>query len=227
MGKFSEDELTVLHEQFGPFGAARTAAILNRSPASVTAKARKLGLTRSWGEKLVLHDHGLTIEQVAYLAGFIDGDGSVSLQRWSGKKNRRPAIRLCNTSDAFLAWCQRYLDLPNTYCDSRTIGSGFSAGTSRVIFVYSIVGMSHLPLYRALLPHLVIKRPQMEMVVEWVSLRLLQTWNEPYTQRQQDLEAMVRFMNLPPSQASEAERLQVYQSSTWEPALERMRLLAS
>lgn len=208
-------------------GLHATAQALQRKPGSIASKAHKLRIQRSWGEKLEFHECLLSQEQLAYLAGFIDGDGTVTLAKQNPKKNRKPVVRLCNTSRIFLHWCQTHLDLPSTYLDWTKRGTGFSDPSGNGMFIYNISGISHAPFYRALQPYLVIKRAQMEILLEWIDLRLASTKHDLTSPRQADLELMIRFMNLRPSQISDHEKYEIYESSTWEPALERMKQMGS
>ena len=78
-----------------------------------------------------------------------------------------------------------------------------------------------------LLPYLVIKKPQAELLIEWINIRLTQYRDDPPTDRMKTIFKMIRFMNIRGYGISHEEKLEIYQSTTWGRALELMKLMGS
>jgi hypothetical protein len=220
---FSAQEIEIMKTDYLDKGSQALSHQLGRSPQSIYAKGAKMGLFRTWEDKLNFHPVSMSETELAYLAGFIDGDGMITLKTAWKKKNRRPYVALCNSSTAIMDWAKQKIPTPGTFLDSRPTvdmpqrNGAMIPGIARKMNQFRITGLTYYPLFKALLPYLVIKKPQMEILLEWIALRLSKRLKETTTDRQQLLERMLAFMNLPPSKISEADRLKIYRSSTWEP----------
>jgi hypothetical protein len=112
------------------------------------------------------HVAALPSDEVAYTAGFFDGEGCVSIARYL--KRGRPyhclAIIFTNTDFQVLEWLHRrwggYLSKP-THLDPRwrpCRNLRLSAGPA-------------LPLLRAMLPYLIVKKSQVEIALEFIDAK--------------------------------------------------------
>lgn len=105
--------------------------------------------------------------EVAYTAGFFDGEGCVNIARYlqRGRPYHTLAIIFTNTDFQVLDWLQRrwggILSKPTKPLDDRHRSSRhlrFSAGPAR-------------PLLLAMLPYLIIKKSQVEIALEFIEAR--------------------------------------------------------
>lgn len=102
----------------------------------------------------------LTPEQAAYIAGFLDGEGSVILYM------RRDTVALrvtfANTNRHVLEWIQEHISVGNIIGKPRRIGSNHKVG-----FMLLINSDSALTLLTQVLPYLIIKREQAQIAIDF------------------------------------------------------------
>jgi hypothetical protein len=225
--RFTEDEIKLLQSSYEQQGAERLAIRMGHSSRAVRMRASRLGLHRTSLVCAKFHPVTMPQTELAYLAGLIDGEGTVTFKARYKKPNPTPLFAITNTSLEMIEWIQERIPTPNTPVTEKPgLGRGFSKGSLLGHWTIQVRGMNYLPLYKALLPFLTVKRPQMEMLVEWVTLRLGQLrGSSEITERGQLLQRMIRFMNLRGYGISPEEKLKMYRSSTWEPALALMKRL--
>jgi hypothetical protein len=105
--------------------------------------------------------------EVAYTAGFFDGEGCVSIARYlqRGRPYHTLAIIFTNTDLQVLEWLRQrwggYISKPTEPANPRHRPARhlrFSAGPAR-------------PLLLAMLPHLIIKKSQVEIALEFIESR--------------------------------------------------------
>ena len=109
---------------------------------------------------------GVPSHEVAYTAGFFDGEGCVSIARYlkRGRPYHTLAIIFTNTDFRALGWLQERWGgniFKPTQLDGRRRPYGhlrFSAGPAR-------------PLLQAMLPYLIIKKSQVEIALEFIESR--------------------------------------------------------
>jgi hypothetical protein len=110
---------------------------------------------------------GVPSHEVAYTAGFFDGEGCVSIARYlqRGRPYHTLAIIFTNTNFQVLEWLQQrwggHLTKPTKPSNPRHRPSRnlwLSAGPAR-------------PLLLAMLPYLIIKKPQVEIALEFINSR--------------------------------------------------------
>ena len=105
----------------------------------------------------------LTEPEKAYLAGIIDGEGSISLVRHKGPRcglhNLDAVVKVTNTDSVLIGWLREKTGVGSIYHRSR-------AG-SRYRDVYTIVWATTAvrDILEAVLPYLVIKRDRAEIVL--------------------------------------------------------------
>jgi len=223
---FTKEEVEYIRNFYPSVGPSDIAKTLGRTPESIRAKAQILKVGRPLKHRWILHELGMSSEQLAYMAGLIDGEGTVGIKR-TGKRNPIPHVLIASTSGQIVNWVMDRLKAPNVVVAQRpgTPGRGYSKGRILNSWVVSFRGYRFLSLYKDLLKYMTVKKPQMEMIVEWSEIRLSQTKTEKMTERAKLLQRMIRFMNLRGFGISPDEKFAIYQSSTWEPALEIMKQL--
>lgn len=99
----------------------------------------------------------------AYMAGLIDGEGTITVARGvvKGKMYLRPVVCVSNTSIALWHWLAT-LGMQVTVMRN-TNGKGYYKAT--------ISGFGIEPLLRGMLPHLIIKKALCELLLEFISIR--------------------------------------------------------
>lgn len=159
---------------------------------TLNAARHRLGLSKSLGQRLTLHPVPLTGSDLSYFAGLVDGEGTVTVRKLTAaRRHYVPLITICNTSDLLLTWMGEHLgSCPATWIDHRT-----NRPPWRDLWVWAMKGLSYLPFYRALNEHLVIKRPQMDCVIEFCEIRLAQGRLTLLNDEQERLISRIRELN--------------------------------
>ena len=113
-------------------------------------------------------------QDLAWLAGFIDGEGSIIISRYKAKDGRIklcPIIDITNTCQATILHCKKILDsLDTSYHIQFKKKQGKKNQDS-----YSLVTRNNQYIYKTityLLPYLVTKASQAEMTLEFVVKKL-------------------------------------------------------
>jgi len=211
MGKpntFTQDDCATLSRLYGTMPLRDVAKAMGRSYGSVQWRKSEMGLTKIFSQIVQQHPMTASREQLAYTAGLIDGEGTVSIRKFSGKW--KPHIRIANSSEPLMEWLSGVFTTPGIFIERRKK----KASGGLMCYMFHIPGLGHLPLYEALLPFTVIKRPQLECVAEFTRLRLSQSRVEPLTARQLELVQRVRDLNIKPFTRYRAEQSQISPSTT-------------
>jgi hypothetical protein len=105
-------------------------------------------------------------EVLGYAAGFIDGEGCISIS-----KNGAADVRVVNTAKHVLVYLQKYF------------GGSITTRTQRVNktqYAYSLYGQEAIDFLNKIVPYLIDKKPQAETLIEYFGLRNeLNTFSKP------------------------------------------------
>lgn len=119
-----------------------------------------------------------TNEQLSYLAGIIDGEGSicVDLQRANGKARKHDyyclRLSIVNTNKELMDWLKQTFE-GNYYAQKKHAGK-------KQCYTYRLFGDKLLNVIIACLPYFIIKRQQAELVQEFRKTVMGKTnWNIP------------------------------------------------
>lgn len=195
----SADELKTLSELYPVMPLRQVAATMGRSYSSVLWAKHTLGLRKSFAQMVTTKPVSLTETQLAYIAGLIDGEGTVSIRKFSGKW--KPHFRIANTSRTLLDWLEGTVQGPSVFTEHRQVGP------QRVpCYMFHVSGIGWVEMFERLLPYMVIKHEQMAALAEFSRIRLGQDRMAELSERQLWLVSRVRALNIKPSQRLVAER---------------------
>lgn len=145
-------------------------AFPNRPHRALTVKASELGVKkRPECIELGIPFNGsaighLTEAEKGYLAGIIDGEGSIGFARRKSPSGRYvyvPRVSVANTSRNLIDWLQIRLPMFACYSNPRK----GSLGTKDCYNLTMAGNRQCIVFLKELIPYLVIKRPQAEIVV--------------------------------------------------------------
>ena len=189
--KYTPEELKMLSRLYETMSLREVALLMGKTYSSVLYQKHQLGLTKSFAQRYTLHQITLTNVQLAYIAGIIDGEGTISVrtihQKW------KPTIRVSSTSRELIDWLTSTVVAPATPVQVRK-----ASEHQALCYIWMIYGLSHLPTYEALEPYLVIKQRHMQLLIEFTRLRLGQSRDDEYTPRQLDIISEIRRLNIKP-----------------------------
>lgn len=187
--KYSAAELATLSRLLSRMPDVDVAREMGWTDGAVKAQKRRLGLHRTLGQTVIPRPVALKPKQLAYLAGLIDGEGTVSVKLVG---HRRTAwICVANTSTELMDWLRVTIPGPGIVLRAHRI----RAEGHRQVFTFLIIGLGWLPLYEALEPLLIVKRPHMRLLIEFCRIRLSQHNKAPWTERQHRIVAEIRALN--------------------------------
>ena len=98
---------------------------------------------------------------IPYLAGFIDGEGCLTFNRQKGERSARTLLAVANTD-------RRPLDLFAATFGGRIHAPRPAAGRWRVVYQWHLYAGDLLPFLPRLIPHLIVKRTQAELLLEYL-----------------------------------------------------------
>lgn len=150
-------------------------------------------------------DRQLTPTELAYLAGIIDGEGTITIIRATKKwrENTRvvltPTVQVHNTNENLLRWLSDKLGMVVFSRDRRLSTMPRNQpikSTPKTSYSMNIVGYRCFRLLQAIEPYLIIKREQAATVIRFIELRAASAvYNDAYSDEQQALWLKVRALN--------------------------------
>jgi len=189
--KYTEEELQTLLSLYGQMPLKEVAQQMGVSYGALRWQLHQMGITKPIGQVNALHHLDLEPTVLAYLAGLIDGEGTVSIRKFRGKW--KPTVRIANTSMVLIAWLESKITSPSVGVETRPAKRNHS-----ISYMFNIIGLAHLPLYESLLPYMVIKHRQLQLVIEYCYLRRAQSKDDRLTPRQMEAISEVRALNIKP-----------------------------
>ena len=160
--KWSKELLEDLYWKKG-YSIREIAKILGRNEKTVIQHMKAYGIPRRniyqarYGKLTV---DSLTSEEFAYLAGFLDGDGSITIDT-NGRKNPRVIIRFFNTDLNVINWIRSKLKR-NYY--RQYSGSPISKKKQHQIVIQKSIDVYYL--LKGMLSYLIVKRKEAEKAIQ-------------------------------------------------------------
>jgi hypothetical protein len=118
-----------------------------------------------------------TAVDFSYLAGIIDGEGTITVSRQPRSTCRRPyfcpRVLVSNTSEALMTWIAERFPVGRV----RVGRYSPSKGGKKAVYRWDVENRALRPLLKRLLPYLVVKRRNAELLLEWVQPS--DTWPGP------------------------------------------------
>lgn len=147
------------------------AAFPGRTFLALRMRARQTGLVRQAGAAFRRQNcfrRPLSEIELAYIAGIIDGEGHITVVRSLRPRSPyplyTPQVGVTNQSEVLIRWMDERIAWT-------TRSLGVDVGAWGWAYRPSLVGHGVAPLLRALIPHLVIKRRQAELIVRFCEMR--------------------------------------------------------
>jgi len=116
--------------------------------------------------------------ELAYLAGVIDGEGCISLERngnrrLNGVTGLQAMVCVTNTNEALISYCLNIFRRigVNPYIKSQAVGYGKKARCKTCYWLTTQGLTKTKKVLEAVLPYLIAKRAQAELVLEFIKLR--------------------------------------------------------
>jgi len=161
---WEKEEIDFLMSNYLKKPTEQICSYLNRTRDSVYWKASELGLRKYYKPKQETRLETLSVADLAYLAGIIDGEAMVSLH--CSKNFAHPRVVITNTNRQLIEWLE--------YVLNRKAYKKPSSGKRRDCWAVAICDFKNVKaLLRSILPYLRAKRKQAELVLEYCQYREL------------------------------------------------------
>jgi DNA-binding CsgD family transcriptional regulator len=185
---WSGEEIQFLKDNYGKIDSEEIALKLGRSYDAVIRKATQLKLSRLPREQLNLSE-----TDKAYIAGILDGEGSISAIKTNCSKIDGYGVKLAvcyNTYQKLIETLRR--KIPTTWISVESRENP----KHRMRWSLNITNPPDiLHLLEQLLPYLVVKRRQAECAIEFLKLRMSKPKRSPYTAEEIALWKMIKEEN--------------------------------
>jgi hypothetical protein len=145
---------------------ARLSTELGKSRLQICGKLRKMGYSVLGAElDWVRRDmEAFSDTELSYLAGFIDGEGTISLHMVAAS-HITPRVYIVNTNPRYFDWLLRRVHLMTHIVVPRR-------GNAKAKHLVSLAGVKTLPFLEAIEPYLVLKKEHAELVIRYINGRL-------------------------------------------------------
>lgn len=190
---FLQSEMDYLANAHKTHTIAEMARSLGRGFSSVQGKLQSMGL---YAQRASIKRQSLTAwsklsrDETSYLAGIVDGEGTVSVaRRYNTKKDKtyyQPLLTINNTNLDLSAWLE-----------ARGFKISYQVSTKRVPCWKQCSGGLYVgSVLERLRPFLVIKAPQADLVMQYCQLRMSQSLREKPTHKMLQIYADLRRLNM-------------------------------
>ena len=188
---WSKQEVAYLREHAGE-PVARLASCLGRSETAVATKLSRLGISNRLSR---FKDFTLSLPDAAYLAGIIDGEGTLTCSvAWPKSKQLPKITALCfisNTNEELIGYLKDLIPSSHIVVDSPR-----SKATRRIrwkiIFGEPILSK----VLSEILPYLIVKKEHARLILEFSEIRREHWHKGAITARQIEIVLALRRLNL-------------------------------
>jgi hypothetical protein len=178
-------------------------ALPNRSWRTVIQRASQLRITRLELARMQDIMKKWQVEKIpevekAYLAGIIDGEGVIGISKYHHPHAKREHyvtyFSIINTSKALADWLEEKI-FSKISVKRRMVPRVSSLG-KKPCYRFTIGTKNACILLKAILPYLVIKKRQAELVIQFADVRLRKPRKAPYSEEEKRLYEECRKLNM-------------------------------
>ena len=129
----------------------------------------------------------------AYIAGFIDGEGQISIHRSihkTGYISFTPLFRVTNTNKEIIIWLTKILEIQRNFYEINKHNKNW-----KLIYDIGKQGFAVYPVLERIYPFLKVKKEQAELVMRFIKLRINQKFGTPYSEEQKEIHSLVMILN--------------------------------
>ena len=177
-------------------------ALPHRAWHTVIQRAHHLGVQRlelaRMKDILISWDvESISDVEKAYLAGILDGEGSIGISRYQHPQSKVPHyvtyFSIANTSEELMEWLEEKIFKKISI--KRKIKPRKSGFGKKPCYQITIGTKKVYLLLKTILPYLVIKKKRAEKVIEFAEQRFLKPRKVPYSERELELYEECRRLN--------------------------------
>ena len=182
---WSDAEVQILQDKY-PTQGSNIPELSHRTRPSIHGKASKLNIKAMFNEPPHIQ---LTERQWAYIAGFWDGEGTISAHiSHSTGGQPQPHLSVCNSNVAVIDQLRRWLG------GSMTVRK--HSGRDRPMASLMITALPRMiAVLRGMLPHLLVKKQQAELLLCMVESRCQRHTQDSWTEEEREFVGLLHALN--------------------------------
>jgi hypothetical protein len=186
---WSEKEQEFLIQNYGLLKARKIARILGRPLSGVRWEVARLGLRKNGKNRTIKFNfNGITREDIAYIAGFIDGEGTITLNPVRGGKWWTPYVGVINTDFNIIGFFAKIFGRQASLKKSKNLERNDAYGVEITSFreVYEFLQIIY--------PYLRVKKEQAKLLLKYCKIRLARSW-QPVNIQEKEIVEKIRELN--------------------------------
>ena len=194
MKKWTEEELERLRKNFS---VATKKDLLQLFPDRTYQSLIQRAGTGKWGlclkkdrSRFINMVHlKMTETEIAYLAGMIDADGTITLLKNSKATTLKPKLQVSNTDTRIMDWLM--LKIPEGIVNKRK-----KQPRHKIAYLWRLEGLRILEILKRLQPHLIIKINRCGTLISFVERRLEKKIGDKYLKEDYECYEKIKILNL-------------------------------
>ena len=123
---------------------------------------------------------------IAYMAGLVDGEGTISIAMSKGTHRFRPFIEITNTDPFMIKWLQKYF--------WQKVRKG-ETDQHKPVFKVHLTGYGIIPFLEKIKPYLTAKKIQCFLLILFIKLRQDQNWKDSPSAKMLEILKDLRILN--------------------------------
>lgn len=192
----TEEDQTII-QLYPTTPSAELAVQLKRSPTAVRCRALTLKVKRRYS----VPELSFTDVEAAYLAGLIDGDGTITVDTSRGRNERyewvqvTPVVRIANTSLKLLNAVRKLINIRTVWNEQRRTPS-LKFPQRKPVYTLSIRNVPRAyALLKRINPHLILKKERGNLLLKYCASRLSKNIGAKYDEKEEVIIGKIRALN--------------------------------
>lgn len=191
---FTEAEIQYLVANYPIVTVSELASKLGKSEEAIESAIQMLRIRGLIGKKKIMNKSKMCVEKlskasetdIAYMAGLVDGEGTISIATTKATHRFRPFIEITNTDPLMIKWLQKYF--------WQKVRKG-ETDLHRPVFKVHLTGYGITPFLERIKPYLTAKKIQCSLLMAFIKLRQNQNWKDSSSVEMLDTLKDLRILN--------------------------------
>ncbi len=186
---WTPEETDILRKNLGEPMETLLQLLPKRTELGIYEKIKNLGTSRSMEvfKKRTRKDFNLKRDEWIYLAGIIDGEGTLTIDSKKGNFNAK--ISIVTTNSELANWLREKLKTPVTVSKNK------KHPEYRDKYEFFIHGYKTKPFLKKILPFLIVKKRNAKLLIEFINIRLSRSKHSEHSEEEQSIVEEIRKIN--------------------------------
>lgn len=196
--RYSKEEKGFIKKNYKNMRVKDIAKKLGRSMSGISSYASIINAQKSYAEVIKEREMGiknLSEWERGYLAGIIDGEGTITLGiQAEYKLNKiyfKPKITISNTNKKLMNWISPKMTIKTIFAQRNRKNRKW-----KDCYNIEMNGYKILPILKMLYPYLIIKKENCKILINWIERRKNKMWKDKYSELDKKQHLQIRRLNL-------------------------------